>query len=149
MSDTCASYGGTTNDGEPCGRPAGWGRDAETGPCTDHVSSEEPSKAPANGGAAPREPPAHLSPEAKSIWRDIASTWHLAPDARELLRTALESWDSYQQARRVLQEEGPTVLNPDSGNVRRHPAHSVAKDNLKSFRLCLKDIGLEPLTWER
>lgn len=149
MSDTCGSYGGLADSGEPCGRPAGWGTSRTDGPCTDHSDAVEAAKSPARTGADAPKPPGHLSPEAKCIWRDVAACWHLAPDGRELLRTALESWDTYQQARAVLQDEGPTVRNPDSGNVRRHPAHSVAKDALKSFRLCLKDIGLEPLNWEK
>lgn len=149
MSDTCGSYGGLSEAGKPCGRPAGWGTSRSEGPCSDHVDAVEGAKSPANGGHEAPKPPPHLSPEAKSIWRDIAATWYLAPDARELLRAGLEAWDAYQQARQVLREEGPTVVNPDSGNTRRHPAHSVAKDNLKAFRMCLKDCGLEPLSWER
>lgn len=144
--DTCASYGGRTKTGEPCGRPAGWGAADDTGPCMDHPDAAQTA---GNGCADLPQPPAHLSPEAKSIWRDIASTWKLPPDARELVRTAMEQWDVYQEARQVLQEEGPTVTNPDSGNVRRHPAHSVAKDALKGFRMCLKDAGLEPIDQER
>lgn len=36
MSATCGDYGGTKEDGAPCGRPAGWGTDAEEGRCRDH-----------------------------------------------------------------------------------------------------------------
>lgn len=33
---TCGDFGGTKVDGEPCGRPAGWGTDSDEGRCTDH-----------------------------------------------------------------------------------------------------------------
>lgn len=29
-----------THDGEPCGRAAGWGRDADSGPCIDHADED-------------------------------------------------------------------------------------------------------------
>ena len=42
--ETCGDYGGTNADDEPCGRPAAWGRDAETGPCKTHVDMGRPTK---------------------------------------------------------------------------------------------------------
>jgi len=35
--ETCGDHGGRrTRDGEPCERPAGWGREADTGKCRNH-----------------------------------------------------------------------------------------------------------------
>ena len=44
MSETCGDYGGTNDHDEPCGRPSAWGRDADTGPCRDHVTMGRPTK---------------------------------------------------------------------------------------------------------
>lgn len=42
--EICGDYGGTTDAGEPCQRDAGWGRDADTGECSDHVTMGRPPK---------------------------------------------------------------------------------------------------------
>ena len=57
------------------------------------------------------KPPAHLSREAKRIWRQINSTWDMAnaPDALLILRTGMEAFDRLQQARTVLDAEGCTI----------------------------------------
>lgn len=36
MGDTCGDHGGTNRSGEPCGQPAGYGTDFETGKCKHH-----------------------------------------------------------------------------------------------------------------
>lgn len=33
---TCGDFGGQKNDGDPCGRPAGWGTSSDEGRCKDH-----------------------------------------------------------------------------------------------------------------
>ena len=41
MSDNTNTCGSTdTSTGEPCGRPAGWGRDADSGHCVDHATDD-------------------------------------------------------------------------------------------------------------
>lgn len=89
------------------------------------------------------EPPSHLSDEAGEMWAEIVRQWVIGPEALPLLRAGLEQWDSYQAARAVLAEEGPTVQTGKS-MVRTHPAAGVAKDALREFRLCFKQLGLEP-----
>jgi P27 family predicted phage terminase small subunit len=88
--------------------------------------------------------PAHLSDEARSMWDKIAAEWLLGPDALPLLRAALEQWDLYQTARREVAERGATVVNPDSGMVRQHPAVKTATDALREFRMCMRQLGLQP-----
>lgn len=39
MVETCGDYGGITADGDPCGRPAGYGTDNQEGICRDHVDT--------------------------------------------------------------------------------------------------------------
>lgn len=38
--ETCGYYDPEEMD-SPCSRPAGWGRDADDGPCQDHVDNED------------------------------------------------------------------------------------------------------------
>jgi len=39
--DECGDHGGRRQDGEPCGRQAGWGTDNDTGPCRRHLGTSE------------------------------------------------------------------------------------------------------------
>lgn len=36
FADTCGDHGGTNRHGKPCGRPAGWGTDFDSGKCRQH-----------------------------------------------------------------------------------------------------------------
>lgn len=108
---------------------------ADTLPIRDRLPLEPPE---------PPEPPAHLDDDAADIWRSIVSEWVLGADALPLLQAACECWGRYQQAAAVLEEEGPTVVNPDSGNTRQHPAHTVCRDNLREFRQLFRQLKLEP-----
>jgi P27 family predicted phage terminase small subunit len=94
----------------------------------------------------PPTAPPHLSEEAGAMWRSIVEGWVLGADALPLLRAACEQWDSYQAARAVLAAQGPTVATGDGGMVRVHPAAAVAKDALREFRMCFRQLGLEPPT---
>lgn len=143
---TCGSHGGRTASGAPCSRPAGWGTNSGTGRCIQHLQR------PSTGGSGSHdrpEPPGHLSEEGKALWRDVLETWHVGPDGLRLLRAACESWDLYLRASAELRAAGTTFTNPETGAIHRHPAAGVAKDALSGFRLSLKDIGLEPLNFER
>lgn len=58
--DECGDHGGTNRRGEPCGRPAGWGVDADSGKCRQHCgtspdgsSHEGNQNAVGNDGGAP------------------------------------------------------------------------------------------------
>jgi len=86
--------------------------------------------------------PTHLSAEARAMWRDIASEWVLGMDSLPLLQAALESWDSYQTHRKAVALK-PTFTTK-SGNVRANPAAKMANDALREFRMCLRQLGLEP-----
>lgn len=90
------------------------------------------------------DPPDHLSDEAKRMWTEISEEWVLGLDATPLLQAALESWDAYRSARVQLTREGATVSNPETGFLRQHPAHKVAMDNLREFRMAFRQLGLQP-----
>lgn len=89
------------------------------------------------------EPPAHLSEESKRRWAEILAGWEMEAESLMLLQASLEQWDAYRVAQAVLAKDGPTVTNTDSGVIRQHPASLVARDALKAFRLCMKDLGLK------
>ena len=149
MSETCGTFGGLTKAGQLCGRPAGWGVAEKGGKCANHRVHVNEPRSRLNGDPELPPPPAHLSAEAQEMWQQIVRVWYVGPDGLQLLRAACEQWDSYQAARRVLAAEGPVVTNPQSGAVHRHPAAAVARDALLAFRLCLKDIGLADLNFEK
>jgi P27 family predicted phage terminase small subunit len=87
-------------------------------------------------------PPSHLSKEAGKMWREIAGEWVLGMDSLPLLQAALENWDSYQ-AHRIAVAKQPT-FKTDSGNIRANPRAKLAADCLREFRMCLRQLGLEP-----
>lgn len=92
----------------------------------------------------PPPPPDSLSAESRAIWTPIVAEWLIGPEALPLLRAGLEQWDLYQRARAVVASEGPTVVHPETGNVRAHPAAKLATDALREFRMCFRQLGLEP-----
>lgn len=90
----------------------------------------------------PPAPPTHLSKEAQKMWREITGEWVLGGDSLPLLQAALESWDSYQSLRREA-AKNPT-FKTKTGNVRANPAAKMSNDALREFRMCLRQLGLEP-----
>lgn len=135
---TCGDFGGRTSRGEPCAKPAGWGADADTGPCTYHRP-----ESPTRFRDVP-DAPAHLTVEAQQLWNRIMAVWPIGPDRELLLRGALEAWTRYREAVETLRREGDVVENPDSGNLRKHPAAAIANSAYREFRLSLKQLALQP-----
>ena len=88
------------------------------------------------------DPPKHLSEEAKGMWRSLAGEWVLGFDALPLLQAAAEQWDAYQSHRQAVLKK-PTFTSK-TGNTRANPAHKMANDALREFRMCLRQLGLEP-----
>jgi P27 family predicted phage terminase small subunit len=89
-------------------------------------------------------PPDHLTPRCRHIWQAIVADWVIGPEALPILRAALEQLDVYDLALAQLVRDGLTVVHPDSGTVRAHPAAKIAQDALSSFRQCFRQLGLEP-----
>jgi hypothetical protein len=50
--DICGNYGGHRQDGGKCQRPAGWGRDADTGKCRRHYGMTDGGESHENNGNA-------------------------------------------------------------------------------------------------
>jgi P27 family predicted phage terminase small subunit len=80
--------------------------------------------------------------KARKMWRDLNAGWVIGEEGLPLLQAGLEQWDAYQQARAQLAADGPTFTS--AGMIRVHPAAKVATDALREFRMCLRQLGLEP-----
>lgn len=143
----CGDFGGRTARGDPCGKPAGWGTDACDGPCTYHQVESAPDFDDGDWWDRP-DPPATLSVDAQRWWRTVVNNWQVGPESLSILRGALEQFDLYREAMETVRTEGLTVTNPESGNVKRHPATYVANNAFNSFRLAMKQLALEPLDLE-
>jgi P27 family predicted phage terminase small subunit len=93
--------------------------------------------------SAPPNAPRHLSPEGKTLWKDITGQWVLGADGLALLRHALEARDQYEVCRRQVAKDGPTFTT-ESGQIRAHPAAKLSLDFLSEFRMGLRQLGLQP-----
>lgn len=141
---TCGQAGGRTAVGSPCRRPAGWGRDADGGRCVDHQDGPTGRVVGEIEGDEPPPPPDHLSDAAVARWRELVAAWVFGPDELLLLEEGLAAWDRVRAARATLREEGFVVVNPDSGNQKRHPAARELDQSLTQLRQCIKALDLEP-----
>jgi len=96
----------------------------------------------------PDKPPAHLSREAKRIWKQINSTWDLknSPDGLLILRTGLESFDRLQQARTVLDADGCVIKTQTAAGdekILKHPALEAEKAARGGLLQAFRMLGLE------
>ncbi len=90
--------------------------------------------------------PAHLSPEARRLWKALLSEWRIDDAGSiKILQVGLESFDRSQVARKVLAEEGMSVK--DRWNVAKlHPLCAVIRDAEAAFRSALRQIGCDKST---
>lgn len=145
---TCGDYGGLREDGRPCQRPPGWGRDgADEGRCETHNDGGDAGGAVVGSigedDHGPTPPPDHLSEKAAGIWREVVGAYVLEIEGLPLLEKALTQYDRAVEARREIEEEGLTWTNPDSGAVHVNPAVKVERDATKAFRLAWKELDLD------
>ena len=77
------------------------------------------------------EPPDWLDAEGRAEWERITPGLErldlLKPEDRAMLAVFCETWSRFVAAVRQYQAEGATIVNPDSGNVRKHPAVGIAE----------------------
>lgn len=95
--------------------------------------------------------PAHLSKEAKRIWREIIEEYDIEDAAGlRILRVALESFDRAQAARAAIDKEGMTVADK-FGQIKPHPLLPIERDSRAAFLCGLKglNLDLEPLRESR
>ncbi len=93
-------------------------------------------------------PPSWLSREAKAEWRRVVPGLTqldlVKPEDRATLATYCETWATYVTATRIVQREGVTAVNPDSGRVSMHPAVQVQDKAATQLRQYATHFGLTP-----
>lgn len=91
MNDDTETCPGTNRDGDPCGHPAGWGTDTDSGPCKFH------------GGAADNRGTKNGN------WKHGAFSDHLRSDLTDAEENALEemaeAFDDPEEARAVIADQ--------------------------------------------
>jgi P27 family predicted phage terminase small subunit len=86
--------------------------------------------------------PKHLSVASRRLWDGIVSEWMIGVADAELLTAALEQLDSYKKLRTAAAKQ-PT-FKTETGNIRANPAAKMAHDALREFRMCMRQLGLDP-----
>jgi hypothetical protein len=82
---------------------------------------------------------------ARKLWDDVLSTYHLESHHRQLLRQACHALDVAEGARRVTEKEGRFLWTgaPPKEKLIANPALEVERKARDSFRMCLKELGLD------
>ena len=88
-------------------------------------------------------PPAHLSREAKALWRRLLMEWKIdEPGSVAILVSGLESYDRCQEARRILARDGLTIIDKFD-QIKPHPLLACVRDAEASFRAALRQLGVD------
>lgn len=91
--------------------------------------------------------PAHLSQEARRIFKDLCADYCIDDAAGlRILETACEAFDRMREAQKAIQRDGMTVT--DRWNqIKAHPLCSVERDARAAFLAGLKalHLDLEPI----
>lgn len=89
-----------------------------------------------------KQPPKHLSREARTWWKAILTDYEITDEAGlMLLQLALESFDSMREAEALVKKHG--VLIPHGGSQKLNPAAGIAKDHKAHLLQCLKQLNLD------
>jgi phage terminase small subunit len=90
----------------------------------------------------PARAPTGLSASARGIWRSTLERFPFRLTELALLESALRALDRAEAARAVVEREGLTVVTPDSGVIRPHPACSIEAEARREFRIAWRTLGL-------
>jgi phage terminase small subunit len=93
-------------------------------------------------GGEQATPPAHLSERARYWWQEVLLQYELDAHHVLLLTAAAEELDTAEQAREVVQREGMSYLDRYK-QVRPHPMLDVGRKARNSFRLLVRELGLD------
>lgn len=94
-----------------------------------------------------KNPPKHLSQEARRWWRRITDEYAIEDEAgRLLLQTALEAFDRMRRAGERINVDGDAVEDR-FGQVKPHPLLNAERDARSQMLMALKQLNLdiEPL----
>jgi P27 family predicted phage terminase small subunit len=90
-----------------------------------------------------------LSPEAKQLFKKLATEWNIADEVgRLLLISALECYDEATSAAATIKREGLYVKDRFE-QLRLHPAAKRQKESRAHMLQCLKQLGLDLASLER
>jgi phage terminase small subunit len=91
-----------------------------------------------------RNPPAHLSAEACTLWRRLRRDFVIDDGAGlALLRCACEALDRAQAARRQIDQDG-ALIDGRFGQRRAHPLLTVERDARAAMIMALRAMRLAP-----
>lgn len=94
--------------------------------------------------AIDKQPPRHLSAEAKRLWRELFDEFVLDDAAgTALLRVAVEAFDRAQEARVMIKRDGPVLLDRFD-QKKAHPACAIERDARGQFMSAIRALKLEP-----
>jgi phage terminase small subunit len=89
------------------------------------------------------EPPEHLSPDAKAIWRGLMEEYDLGDTAgQRILQVALEAFDRAQACREQIEREGMTWTGK-LGQPRPHVLLPIERDNRAASLAGIRNRGLD------
>lgn len=135
--ETCGDYGGITEHGDPCGKPEGWGRPDDTGPCKYHVNISDGNLPPA---------PDAFDEEAEWFWNKIGPMLYKEGYLKEIdfpfFEQVCESYGLARNAYKTIQEEGRTVSDEAHGGVKRHPEMLNYKQMASQFEKEAGKLGM-------
>ena len=87
-------------------------------------------------------PPAHLSADTKSFWREVVEGYELDTHHVRLLLGCCEAWDRAETARREVKRAGMFYSDRfDCPKV--HPGCDLERKSRDQFRLLLRELGLD------
>lgn len=88
------------------------------------------------------EPPEHLTNGSAQWWREVVQQYEMDSHHLLLLTAAAEELDAAAMARETVAAEGATYLDR-YGQVRPHPMLDVGRKARNSFRLMVRELGLD------
>ena len=89
------------------------------------------------------KPPAHLSTESKTFWKQIVDDYSISDAAGlKILRVACESFDRVQAARQAIDTAGMLLLDK-FGQSKINPLLATERDARSSFLAALKALNLD------
>lgn len=86
--------------------------------------------------------PKHLQPATRRWWQSVVADWQLEAHHVRLLTMAAAAWDTNEAAERAMAAEGLTTKDR-FGQVRMHPAVTIARDAKVTFARLLRELDLD------
>jgi P27 family predicted phage terminase small subunit len=85
--------------------------------------------------------PAHLSAEARAIWRSVLADYELEKRHEAVLLIALEAFDRMREAQAAIAADGAYITG--RFGKKAHPALAVERDSRIAFLRAQRELGLD------